>query len=126
MSPARTASRSRAPKKAARSSARKSVLRRTVWLRMQSDAKRSRGRISLQFCDLQGDLQKLQGEQHPLPVNFPNNFKIFEGSSPDIRSREHFLVMQGRSREHFWYCREEHRWNCRMVAGLARAGGKQD
>jgi hypothetical protein len=93
---------------------------------MQSDAKRSRGRISLQFCDLQGDFQKLQGEQHPLPVNFPNNFKIFEGSSPDIRSREHFLVMQGRSREHFWYCREEHRWNCRMVAGLARAGGKQD
>ena len=68
---------------------------------MQSDAKRSRGRISLQFCDLQGDFQKLQGEQHPLPVNFPNNFKIFEGSSPDIRSREHFLVMQGRSREHF-------------------------
>src|SRR4030081_1779794 len=27
--------------------------RRTGWLRMQSDAKRSRGRISLQFCDLQ-------------------------------------------------------------------------
>jgi hypothetical protein len=35
MSPARTASRSRAPKKAARSSARKSVLRRTVWLGRQ-------------------------------------------------------------------------------------------
>src|SRR3982074_3434189 len=48
--------------------------RLTGWLRMQSDAKRSRGRISLQFCDLQGDFQKLQGEQHPLPVNFPNNF----------------------------------------------------
>jgi hypothetical protein len=36
---------------------------------MQSDAKRSRGRIPA-ICDLQGDFQELQGEPVLLPVHF--------------------------------------------------------
>jgi hypothetical protein len=59
------------------------------------------------ICDLQGVFQKLQGEPILLPAKFPNSFKILERLLPDLRSREHFLVLQGRSREHFWYCREQ-------------------
>jgi hypothetical protein len=46
MSPARMVSRSRAPKKAARSSARKSVLRRTAWLGISDSNWRIRPRAT--------------------------------------------------------------------------------
>jgi hypothetical protein len=87
---------------------------------MQTEAKRSpRGGspCNLRFA---GSFSEKQGEPILLPAKFPNSFKILERLLPDLRSREHFLVLQGRSREHFWYCREKSSVELRMVTGLAR------
>jgi hypothetical protein len=46
---------------------------------MQSEAKGSRGRISLAICDLQGNFQKLQGDPILLSVKLANGFKMLEG-----------------------------------------------
>jgi hypothetical protein len=74
---------------------------RTGWLRMQSDAKRSRGRIFPAICDLQGDFQKLQGE----PILLPASFLMVSMGSREfsrLRSREHFLVLQGKEQGAFF------------------------
>jgi hypothetical protein len=88
--------------------------RLTAWLRMQSDAKRSRGRIFPAICDLQGDFQKLQGEPIQLPATFTMiSMGLKQCSWP--KEQGAFFGFAGKSREHFWYCREEQR-------GIANGG----
>jgi hypothetical protein len=58
--------------------------------------------------DLQGDFQKLQGEPILLPVKFPNDSRCCK-STRDVRSREKFLDIAGKSSVEL-----------RMVAGWAR------
>jgi len=60
-------------------------------------AEKSRGRTSLTNCGLQGDFQKLQGKPILLPVKFFNGFKMLEGVLPNLRSREAFLGIAGKS-----------------------------
>lgn len=85
------------------------------WLRVQSDAKRSRGRISLQFAICREIFRNCR-ESDPIAAKFSNGFKILEGRPPD----------QGAGKI-FWYCREEQRGiaNGGRVWRVWRAPGKR-
>jgi hypothetical protein len=81
---------------------------RPDWLRMQSEANRSRGRISLQFAILQGDFQKLQGE----PIRFLSDFAMVSKCCKEVslpREQGAFFDIAGKSSV-----------GLRMVAGLAQ------
>lgn len=80
-----------------------------------SDAKRSRGRISLQFAICREIFRNCR-ESDPIAAKFSNGFKILEGRPPD----------QGAGKI-FWYCREEQRGiaNGGRVWRVWRAPGKR-
>jgi hypothetical protein len=90
--------------------------RPTAWLRMQSEAKRSRGRIFPAICDLQGDFRKMQGEPILTPANLLmvsiawNKFSRAQGAGRDCGCcREDFGKLQGRAA-----------WNCEWRQGWRR------
>jgi len=70
---------------------------------------------------LQGDFQKLQGEPILLPVSFYNSFQDLGKSSTRPKEQGDFLVLQGSSREHYWYIAGTAAMNCEWWQGW-RAG----
>src|SRR5438874_2718299 len=54
----------------------------TAWLRMQSEAKRSPGNGSPCNLRFAGRFSEIAGRADPLPVKFPNGFKMLEGVLP--------------------------------------------
>jgi hypothetical protein len=88
----------------------------TAWLRMQSEAKRSRGRIFPAICDLQGDFRKMQGEPILTPVDLLmvsitwKKFSRPQGAGRDCGCcREDFGKLQGGAA-----------WNCEWWQGWRR------
>jgi hypothetical protein len=80
----------------------------TAWLRMQSEAKRSRGRFSLQFAICR-EIFRNCTESRSIVCEISTWFQYVVRSSPYLGSREHFSVFAGKSSVEL-----------RMVAGLAQ------
>jgi hypothetical protein len=68
----------------------------TAWLRMQSEAKRSPRRSSLQFAICREIFRNCR-ESRCIGCQIFQCFQPFKGSSPYLASSEHFSVLQGRA-----------------------------
>jgi len=84
------------------------IMRPTAWLRMQSEAKRSRGGISLQFRICR-EIFRICRESRATAFRIPNDFNRLEVTS-DRSEQGAFFRIAGKSSVEL-----------RMVAGIARA-----